>query len=786
MIRELANEATSILREYAAEEKAGRLSAAEARRGAAARVRDLRYGKDGKDYFWITDMRPVMIVHPYRPELEGTDVSEYRDANGVQVFVEFVKAVRDRDQGYVEYLWQWKDDAHRIVPKLSFVERFPAWDWVVGTGIYLDDVHAEIASMARWMTWLSLGITAALALLLGFVTNQSLAVERGRQTAEVSLHESHERYRALVEASGEGMVLLVDRAFTYANRTFLDMTGYSASQLPLVGVTELIHPNEGDEQALERFLAALDPGVAPDAAGPPPLACRLARRDGEPLDAVLAASPFAVAGRHGWILAARDAGIRVADPDARSGTGPYQAVAGVAPLGMFQAAWGRRAPITEANPAARRMLGLGPDLRGEDLFSRIGDADTADRLHADLAAGAPVSRRELRIGRVGAEGPLVLLSAALGPVRLDGSQRIEGILEDVTAARRADDMLGRIVSGIGDAATPAGIAAARGLLPELVQRLLESGAGPRAIHRATAQVSDLVEGRLVASALEELRGPPAPFAFVVFGSDGRREMTLGSDQDNAIVYADGAPGDAVAVHAWFHALGTRVCGWLEETGVPPCPGGMMASNPRWCAPISEWRDMFGRWIAEPEPRELLDFQIFFDFRPVFGDRRLSAALRSFVGERLGSEPPFFPHLARDALQRRLPPLFEGGVLRNLLHAGSSLLDTKEAAIPFVSFARLYALRHGVEATNTLERLDGLRDLGVLKPALHADLVGGFAFLARARLERQAASMADGKKPDNLLDTRKLDREAGVALNYAARQAVLIQKRISFDFPGSAI
>jgi PAS domain S-box-containing protein len=787
MIRELANEATSILREYAAEEQAGRLPPDEARRGAADRVRDLRYGKDGKDYFWITDMRPVMIVHPYRPELEGTDVSEYRDANGVQVFVEFVKAVRDRNQGYVEYLWQWKDDAHRIVPKLSFVERFPAWDWVIGTGIYLDDVQEEIVRMARWMIWLSLGITAALALILAFVTNQSLAIERGRQTAEMRLRESHERYRALVEASGEGMVLLVDGAFTYANRTFLDMTGYSASQLPLVGVTELIHPHEGDEPALERFLAALDSGPAADTAGPPPIACRIARRQGEAADTVLAASPFTVRGRHGWILAARAAGIRYpADPDAWAPDSPYRAVAEGSPLGMFQAEWGRRASITEASPAARRMLGLGADPRGEDLFTRLGDADAADRLHADLAAGPSVSRRELRIARAGAEELAVLLSAALGPVRLDGSRRIEGILEDVTAARRADAALERIVSDIGDAATVGEIAAARGRLPDLVQNLLESGAGPAIINRRLTRVSNATAGRLEQLAGFELGSPPAAFAFLVLGSEGREEQTLGSDQDSAIVYADGAADDPDAVREWFLRLGRRVCGWLEEMGVPPCVGGMMASNPRWCAPISDWQGMFGRWIDEPEPLELLHFQIFFDFRPVHGDRGLAAALRRFIAEHLRGEPPFFLHLARDALQRRLPPLFEGGILRDLLHAGSPLLDTKDALIPFVSFARLYALRHGVEATNTLARLDGLRERGVLKPSFYADLTDACTFLAGVRLARQAASVRAGRKPDDLADTLKLDREGTSMLRHAAAQAVLIQKRISFDFLGSAL
>jgi len=787
LIRELANEAPSILREYAAEERAGRLSTDEARRGAADRVRDLRYGKDGKDYFWITDMRPVMIVHPYRPELEGTDVSEYRDANGVQVFVEFVKAVRDRDQGYVEYLWQWKDDSHRIVPKLSFVERFPAWDWVIGTGIYLDDVREEIVRMARWMIWLSVGITAALALILAFVTHQSLAIERGRQAAETRLRESHERYRALVEASGEGMALLVDGSITYANRTFLDMTGYSASQLPLVGVTELIHPHEGDEPALERYLAALGRTEAAEAAGPPPIACRLARREGEPVDAVLAASPFAVHGRRGWILAVRDAGIRYpSEPDALTPASPYQAVAAGTPLGMFQAEWGRRAPITEANPAARRMLGLGSDPRGEDLFTLLGDADAADRLHADLAAGSPVIRRELRIAWNGAEELSVLLSAALGAARLDGSRRIEGILEDVTAARRADAATERITLAIGDAATVGEIAAVRGRLPDLVQDLFESAAGLAVVNRRLTRVSNAATGRLVQLAADELGRPPAGFAFLALGSEGREEQTSGSDQDNAIVYADGASGDPDDVRAWFVRLGSRVCGWLEETGVPPCVGGMMASNPRWCAPLSEWRDMFGRWISEPEPLQLLHFQIFFDFRPVHGDRGLAAALRRSVAEHLKGEPPFFLHLARDALQRKLPPLFEGGILRDLLRAGSPLLDTKDALIPFVSFARLYALRHGVEATNTLARLEGLRERGVLKPSFHADLAGAFTFLAGARLARQAAALRAGKQPDDIIDVRKLDREGQSLLRHAAAQAVLVQKRISFDFLGSAL
>jgi len=315
---------------------------------------------------------------------------------------------------------------------------------------------------------------------------------------------------------------------------------------------------------------------------------------------------------------------------------------------------------------------------------------------------------------------------------------------------------------------------------------VRGGTGAAAAHRRFARIANATTDRLVSLAARELGTPPAAFAFLALGSEGREEQLPGSDQDSAIVYASGAAQESAAMQAWFLALGRRVCEWLGEMGVPPCVGGTMASNPHWCAPISDWRDLLGRWIAEPEPRELLDFQAFLDFRPTSGDRGLAAALRRFIAERLAGEPPFFLHLARDTLQRKLPPLFEGGMVRDLLRVGSTLLDAKNAMLPFVSFARLYALRHGVEATNTLARLDGLRERDVLKPSFHGDLTGAYSFLAGLRLDRRAATLGAGKKGDDVIDTLTLDREGQSLLRHAAAQAVLVQKRISFDFLGSAL
>ena len=395
MIRELTNSVVSILAEYAAEEQAGRTTLEQAQRDAAARIRDIRYGKEGKDYFWITDMRPTMVMHPYRPDLVGTDVSGYADANGVRVFVEFVNAVREKREGYVEYLWQWKDDAHRIVPKLSFVKRFPPWDWVVGTGIYLDDVRAEIDAMARRLIGLSIGIGVALALLLAFVAQQSLAIERGRSAAEAGLRESNERYRALVEASTEGMVMLSGGACTYANATFLDMLGFTEAEIPLHSLADLVDPGDLADPAVRDFIAAVSSADPVSRTVPPPCECLLVGRNGRPVDTLLAGQRFDLGGRKGWIVTARDLGAGRRDGD-RPGhaAGPWASLAAATGRGMIRAAWGKRAPLVEANPAAREILGI-PGRRGHhpDEPFRAPGRDPGDRAAGRRAGREPVRHR---------------------------------------------------------------------------------------------------------------------------------------------------------------------------------------------------------------------------------------------------------------------------------------------------------------------------------------------------------------------------------------------------------
>ena len=111
-------------------------------------ISKLRYGTENKDYFWINDMHPKMIMHPYKPQLNGKDLSDNKDSKGKRLFVEFVKVCREKGEGFVDYYWP-KYGTDEPQPKLSFVKVFKEWNWIIGTGVYIDDIEALVEAKKR-------------------------------------------------------------------------------------------------------------------------------------------------------------------------------------------------------------------------------------------------------------------------------------------------------------------------------------------------------------------------------------------------------------------------------------------------------------------------------------------------------------------------------------------------------------------------------------------------------------------------------------------------------------
>ncbi len=189
MVRELTQVAWNILLSNEKKERSGKLSRKEAQNAAIGQLRDIRYGEENKDYYWISDQQPRLIMHPYRPDLVGDDLTDFTDPHGKRLFVEFANVVKTSDAGFVDYMWQWKDDPKKIVPKLSYVKGFAPWGWIIGTGIYLEDVEKEIATLSRNLFRLAIGILLVVAALSAFVVAQAVNAQKRRFLAEKKLLE---------------------------------------------------------------------------------------------------------------------------------------------------------------------------------------------------------------------------------------------------------------------------------------------------------------------------------------------------------------------------------------------------------------------------------------------------------------------------------------------------------------------------------------------------------------------------------------------------------------------
>jgi signal transduction histidine kinase len=184
VIRELVVSAWSSLEAYAGQERQGRLTRDQAQQMAQNHIRGLRYGPELKDYFWINDMQPRMIMHPYRSDLEGQDISTFADPAGKRLFVACVDIVRQHGAGFVDYQWQWMDDPTRIVPKISYVMGFEPWGWILGSGIYVEDVHAQISAITRKLTLVCSWILFIIVVLSILIVWHGVKVTREKKMAE--------------------------------------------------------------------------------------------------------------------------------------------------------------------------------------------------------------------------------------------------------------------------------------------------------------------------------------------------------------------------------------------------------------------------------------------------------------------------------------------------------------------------------------------------------------------------------------------------------------------------
>ena len=787
MIRELTQAAWSELASLHEQEKQGAIPRSAAQQAAITRIQNMRYGDDGKDYFWISDMQTRMVMHPYRPELNGQDLADYSDPRGKKLFVEHTKVVREQGDGYVEYLWQWKDDEKRVVPKLSYVKGFAPWGWIVGTGIYLEDVRAEISQMIQRALQISVGISVIIAALLAYISKQGLNLERRRWAAEMALRESEEKYRLLVEGTTEGVLLVLQDRPVYANKTLLGRLGYTEEELVQVPLDKIMEsvPNGGPAAPATEQRA------------------RIINKLGEAADVLLASAPVTIGDKTGQILTVKDVAARkkteetlgrlVADLQSMLPLATRSIKASPLTLAICDL----DTPIHKAAAAMARAKSSAILVRspaGEPI-GIVTDQDLRNRV---LAAGQNASQPVSAI----MSAPLVriqdraLLFEAARVMQERSVQHLvvidehgvtRGILTGTEILHTQRHAIGALLGEIQEARSPEEVRDSRAKLPVFVKALLESGARVESVTRIMTTVSDAVLVRLIALAEAELGPPPTVFAFVAMGSEAREEQTLATDQDNAIIYADVPPEENEAVQAYFRGLGEKVCGWLDLVGYRRCQGEVMACNGKWCQPLSQWRQYFTECVTAAKPQDLLDVNVFFDFRCAHGEVEHVRQLREHLHHLLEGEGKnaFFFHLAQSTLQFKAPRGFFGNIQLESSGERPAAFNVKAATIPLVNFARMYALQNRFAETNTLERLRRLRDQGLLLPSSHDELAQAYTALMQMRLTHQAAQIGRGVEPDNFIDLQELTQLERSVLKKVFADITVFQARLQTDFARTA-
>lgn len=363
----------------------------------------------------------------------------------------------------------------------------------------------------------------------------------------------------------------------------------------------------------------------------------------------------------------------------------------------------------------------------------------------------------------------------------DNDQLVVAMLsgQDILAAQGRSPLL--LLGEISGATDIAAIRQLYAQLPGIVQALIAGGAKAGHLTRLVTAISDSILHRVMAIILKEQGPAPRPFALMVLGSEGRKEQTLKTDQDNAIVYQDGDGESDREVQQYFLEIGRKLCAALDDIGYSYCPGEIMAQTPKWCQPLSVWKEYFRSWIRFGSPEDLLNSSIFFDFRCGYGDPTLVERLRAHLQEKLAEWPLFLGYLAMNA-QHFKPPL---GFFGNFLVASKGehrdTFNIKKVMVPIVDFARIHSLKHGFTETNTSERLRLLEERGLLTGDTCREFEQAYAFLMQLRFARQVAAIqSEHRPPDNQINPKKLTRIEQTLLKEIFSRIETMQKEIVYE------
>ena len=787
MIGELTNAAWSVLDEYQMKVESGSISLNDAQKQAAGVIELMRYGSEWNDYFWIIDSHSYMVMHPFRPELNGTDLSNYEDPEGTLLFSEAVEMANNNGEGYIQYIWQWKNDTTRVGPKLTYVKAYPQWNWIIGTGVYLEDVQLEIASLKQRLLRISLLIISVIIAMLVYMLRQSLIIERKRRNAENDLKLSQQKYKSLVEASTEGTIMMMGEKVIFANLKMTEMIGSSSIELQKMKFEDIFDLEW--KTVLTQFT---DPNKSVN------LEAKMKVEGNTLREVIISVSKVDYASDSGYIVIAKNI---TRQKKLEKGSAELSRELQVALSLMNQPirsyireiiTCGMSATIREAAALMTRktrdvifvqqnnqIIGT---LNERDLKTRVLAAGLSDATEVSAVMTSPV---------VSISDDALMYEALLLFKEKDvlhllvnniGDENI-GMINYFDVLTMQHNSLNYMIKEIKVAEDVETLNSIHGRMPVLVNALLETGDKTGNITHIITSLSDALTIRIVELTVEKLGTPPCDFAFIAMGSEGRREQTLSTDQDNAIVFENVTGELLQEAFQYFRKFGKEVNTKLNQVGFRFCKGEIMAMNPKWSQPVDIWKAYFTDWIKSSDPQSIMDSSIFFDLRCIYGNCDFVDQLLGHIHHQVDNQAAFFQHLANPIIKFKSRLSMFGNIVGDKEGGESKIIDIKKIQLPIVGFSRIYALKHKLHETNTLARIGKLHSLGLINKEFYEELTLSYGVLMQLRLRFQSQSELNNLSPDNMVDIGQLTSIEVSTLKKILSVMENLQTQVSFDFKG---
>lgn len=284
------------------------------------------------------------------------------------------------------------------------------------------------------------------------------------------------------------------------------------------------------------------------------------------------------------------------------------------------------------------------------------------------------------------------------------------------------------------------------------------------ISKVMTKINDTLIRRVIQLSEQEMAAegygkPPVEYCFMALGSAGREEQLLRTDQDNAIVFEDVAKVELEETKKYFLKLAEKINHSLLQCGFDYCPADMMAKNPSWCLPLSGWKAQFSEWILEPTLQNILYCSIFFDYRPIWGNSKLTEALSQHIFQAIENQTVFLAFLAKSAVENPAPLSFFRGFMVERSGEHKNEFDIKKRAMmPLADAARVLILKANVPSVNnTFKRFDTLAELEPQNREVYEQAADAYEILIRYRTLQGLKQKNSGRyfSPSNLTKMQRM-------------------------------